>query len=83
MNIYTLSYIFMQDACGPVCSLPVFFRDKGCKNNNMGCKYLCSTPCRAAHNHSLHRMCVTAWLATLQSIYVFSYYLTTKPKKHQ
>ena len=26
----------------------------------------CSTPCRAVHNHTLNRMCVTAWLATLQ-----------------
>lgn len=31
MNIYTLSYIFMQDACGPVCSLPIFFETKGAK----------------------------------------------------
>ena len=31
MNIYTLFYIFMQDACGPVCLLPVFFETKGAK----------------------------------------------------
>ena len=31
MNIYTLFCIFMQNACGPVCSLPVFFETKGAK----------------------------------------------------
>lgn len=31
MNIYTLFCIFMQDVCGPVCSLPIFFETKGAK----------------------------------------------------
>ena len=31
MNIYTHFCIFMQSACAPVCSLPVFFETKGAK----------------------------------------------------